>query len=257
VLDTKQRTGIKRIKVDFTDRDDHQMVQLITRLAEATAKRHLLLDMHSAFLPAGIARTFPNYITQEGVMGLEYNKFAWGQITPAHNVYLAYTRMLAGPMDYTPGGFRNSVPGTYVYSEIMPMTRTTRGQALAHYVIYESPLQMVSDDPSAYENAAGFDFLKMVPAAWDETRFLDGTPESHVVLARRKGDSWFVGAMTNESARTVNIPLNFLGRGTFKATVWQDGAGPNDVDRIERVVTARDVLTIPLAAGGGAAVMIN
>ena len=257
VLDTYQRWGIKGIKVDFTDRDDQQMVQFFTRLAEATAKRHLLLDMHSAFLPAGIARTFPNYITQEGVMGLEYNKFAWGQITPAHNVYLAYTRMLAGPMDYTPGGFRNASPNSYVQSELMPMTRTTRGQAIAQYVVYESPLQMVSDDPSAYKNAPGFDFIKLVPTAWDETRFLDGTPDSHVVLARRKGARWFVGAMTNEEARTVKIPLSFLGRGTFNATTWQDGTGPNDVQRIDRTVTARDVLTVPLAAGGGAAVMIK
>jgi alpha-glucosidase len=200
----------------------------------------------------GLSRTYPNYITQEGVRGLEYNKFGWGQITPGHNVKLAYTRMLLGPMDYTPGGFRNSTPKTYVQSEVMPMTRTTRGQAIAQYVVYESPLQMVSDDPSAYENAAGFDFIKQVPPAWDETRFIDGTPESYVIVARRKGTHWYLGAMTNEQARTVTIPLSFLGRGTYIGTVWQDGAGPNDVERSTHKTKRGGTLTISMAMGGGA-----
>jgi alpha-glucosidase len=257
VLDTYQRWGIKGIKVDFMERDDQQMVGFYERLARETAKRHLLLDMHGAFHPMGLARTYPNYITQEGVMGLEYDKFPWGKITPSHNVKLAYTRMLIGPMDYTPGGFRNSTPETYVQREVMPMTRTTRGQVLAQYVVYESPLQMVSDDPSAYENAAGFDFLKLVPAAWHETQFLDGTPDSHVVLARRSGKTWYVGAMTNEQARVVDIPLSFLPAGSFQATVWQDGAQPNDVNREVKRVTRNDRLKIKLAGGGGAAIMLT
>lgn len=257
VLDTYQRWGIKGVKVDFMERDDQQMVEFYDRLARETAKRHLLLDMHGAFHPMGLARTYPNYITQEGVMGLEYDKFPWGKVTPGHNVKLAYTRMLLGPMDYTPGGFRNSAPETYVQSEVMPMTRTTRGQVLAHYVVYESPLQMVSDDPSAYENATGFDFIKQVPAAWDETRFLDGEPDSHIVLARRSGKIWYVGAMTNEHDRVVEIPLSFLPVGSFQATVWQDGAQPNDVERLINPVTRRDRLTIKLARGGGAAIIIG
>jgi alpha-glucosidase len=257
VLDTYQRWGIKGVKVDFMERDDQEMVQFYVRLAQETAKRHLLLDMHGAFPPAGLARTYPNYITQEGVMGLEYNKFTWGQVTPGHNVKLAYTRMLLGPMDYTPGGFRNSTPETYVAREVMPMTRTTRGQALAQYVVFDSPLQMVSDDPAAYANAPGFDFLKAVPTAWDATRFVDGAPESHVVLARRKGETWYVGAMTNEQARTVAIPLAFLGAGTFKAEIWQDGAGANDVEHVVKSVSSRDILDIPMSAGGGAAIIIK
>lgn len=257
VLDTYQRWGIKGVKVDFMERDDQDMVQFYVRLAQETAKRHMLLDMHGAFPPAGLARTYPNYITQEGVMGLEYNKFSWGQVTPGHNVKLAYTRMLLGPMDYTPGGFHNSTPETYVAREIMPMTRTTRGQALAQYVVFDSPLQMISDDPAAYENAPGFDFLKAVPTAWDETRFVDGTPESHVVVARREGETWYVGAMTNEQARTVAIPLAFLGGGRFKAEIWRDGAGPNDVEHVVKSVSGRDVLDIPLSAGGGAAIVIK
>jgi alpha-glucosidase len=252
VLDTYQRWGIKGIKVDFTMRDDQQMVDFFLRLAKETAKRQLLLDQHGCLLPVGMARTYPNYITQEGVLGLEYDKFPWGQVTPGHNVKLAYTRMLVGPMDYTPGGFRNSTPDTYVAREVMPMTRTTRGQAIAQYVVYESPLQMVSDDPTAYENAAGFDFIKAVPTAWDDTRFVGGTPESHIILARRKGTRWYLGAMTNEQARSVAIPLTFLGSGTYKATVWQDGAGPNDVERTTRKVGKGETLAIKMAVGGGA-----
>jgi alpha-glucosidase len=257
VLDTYRRWGIKGIKVDFMQRDDQQMVEFYYRLASETAKRGLLLDMHGAFPPVGIARTFPNYITQEGLMGLEYDKFPWGKVTPSHNVKLAYTRMLLGPMDYTPGGFRNSTPETYVAREVMPMTRTTRGQALAQYVVYESPLQMVSDDPSAYANAAGFEFIKAVPTAWDETRFVDGTPESFVVVARRKGARWYVGAMTNEEARSVVVPLAFLGSGKFRATMWTDGSDPNDVERTVRNVGRSDALTIKMASGGGAAIILE
>jgi alpha-glucosidase len=256
VLDTYQRWGIKGIKVDFMQRDDQQMVKFYKRLAQGTAKRRMLLDMHGAFTPVGFARTFPNYITQEGVLGLEWDKFSQ-RITPGHNVRLAYTRMLVGPMDYTPGGFRNSTPATYVQREVMPMTHTTRGQAIAQYVVYESPLQMVSDDPSAYENAAGFDFIKAAPTAWDETRFIGGTPDSHVVIARRKGKRWYLGAMTNEQERVVDIPLSFLPPGSFQATVWQDGARPNDVDRIVKRVTRHDQLKIRLAGGGGAAVILT
>lgn len=257
VLDTYQRWGIRGVKVDFMERDDQDMVQFYVRLAQETAKRHLLLDMHGAFPPAGLARTYPNYITQEGVMGLEYNKFVWGQVTPGHNVKLAYTRMLLGPLDYTPGGFRNSTPETYVAREVMPMTRTTRGQALAQYVVFDSPLQMVSDDPDAYVNASGFEFLKEVPTAWDETRFIDGTPESHVVVARRSGETWYVGAMTNERARTVAIPLAFLGKGKFKADIWQDGGSANDVEHVVKTISSRDVLQVPMSAGGGAAIAIR
>jgi alpha-glucosidase len=257
VLDTYKRWGIKGVKIDFTSRDDQQMVQFFLRAAKETAKRHLLLDQHGCFPPVGIARTYPNYITQEGVQGLEYDKFPWGKVTPDHNVKLAYTRMLVGPMDYTPGGFRNSTPETYVARPVMPMTRTTRGQAIAQYVVYESPLQMVSDDPSAYENAPGFDFIKQVPTAWDETRFISGTPESYIALARRKGTRWYIGVMTNGEARTVTIPLSVLGRGRFTATVWQDGAGPNDVNRTTRSVSAKDSLTITMAPGGGAAIILT
>lgn len=256
VLDTYQRWGIKGIKVDFMERDDQEMIAFYERLSSETAKRHMLLDMHGAFPPMGLSRTYPNYITQEGVLGAEYNKFPWGKVTPSHNVRLAYTRMLLGPMDYTPGGFRNNYPEDYKQTEVFPSTRFTRGQALAQFVVYESPLQMVSDDPSAYVNAEGFDFIKSVPTAWDETRFIGGTPDNYVIVARRYGDNWYVGALNNEEARTVDIPLSFLAKGEFEASVWEDGASANDVVHKTSKVTAADRLTLKMERGGGGAAIL-
>jgi alpha-glucosidase len=257
VLDTYARWGIKGVKIDFMDRDDQEIVEFYHRVASATAQRHLLLDLHGAYVPAGLQRTYPNYITQEGVLGAEWNKMN-KRVTPQHNLMLPYTRMLTGPMDYTPGGFRHSTPSTFEVRGEMPLVQTTRGQALAMYVVYESPLQMVSDDPAAYRDAAGFDFIQRVPTVWDETRFLSGEPGRDIVLARRQGRTWFIGAMTAaEEGHPEKVPLRFLPQGKYRATVWEDGATPNDVGRSERTVTSRDVLTLKLSAAGGAVVMLD
>ncbi|WP_330832517.1 glycoside hydrolase family 97 protein [Piscinibacter sp.] len=256
VLDTYARWGIKGIKVDFMNRDDQDMVAFYHRVAEATAKRHLLLDLHGAYVPAGLQRSYPNFITQEGVLGAEWNKMD-KRITPQHNLMLPYTRMLTGPMDYTPGGFRNGTPQTFEVRAVMPQTQTTRGQALAMYVVYDSPLQMVSDDPSNYRGEPGFDFIRRVPTAWDETRFIAGEPGQDIVLARRHGKAWYIGAMTADQARTAKVPLQFLGAGRWRATMWQDGEVVREVRRFERSVTSKDVLSLPLAAAGGAAVILE
>lgn len=256
VLDTYARWGIKGIKVDFMNRDDQDMVAFYQRLAAATAKRRLLLDMHGAYVPAGLQRSYPNYITQEGVLGAEWNKMD-KRITPQHNLMLPYTRMLAGPMDYTPGGFRNVAPSSFQVRAVMPLTQTTRGQALAMYVVYDSPLQMVSDDPDAYRDAEGFDFVERVPTAWDETRFLSGEPGRDIVLARRSGAAWYLGAMTAEQGRTAHVSLDFLPEGRYRATVWEDGDAPNGVLRSERIVTALDDLALRMSSAGGAAVILE
>jgi alpha-glucosidase len=256
VLDTYARWGIKGIKVDFMNRDDQDMVAFYQRIAAATAQRHLLLDLHGAYVPAGLQRSYPNFITQEGVLGAEWNKMD-KRVTPRHNVTLPYTRMLAGPMDYTPGGFRNATPQTFQVHAVMPQTQSTRGQALAMYVVYESPLQMVSDDPDAYRDDAGFEFVRRVPTVWDETRFLAGEPTQDIVLARRSGATWYLGAMAADEARTEQVGLRFLPPGKYRATVWEDGATPNELRRSERTVTARDTLDLHLAAAGGAAVVLE
>jgi alpha-glucosidase len=259
VLDTYARWGIKGVKIDFMSRDDQDVVEFYQRVAAATARRHLLLDLHGAYIPDGLQRTWPNFITQEGVMGAEWDKMK-KNITPEHNLMLPYTRMLAGPMDYTPGGFHNATPATFAVREVMPQTQTTRGQELAKYVVYDSPLQMVSDDPDVYRGAAGFDFIQRVPTAWDETRYLAGEPGRDIVLARREGPRWYIGAMTADDVqegRTEDVPLRFLPAGRYRATVWEDGATPNEVRRVEREVTARDVLKLRLASAGGAAVILE
>jgi alpha-glucosidase len=258
VLDTYARWGIKGVKIDFMNRDDQEVVDFYHRIAAATAKRHLLLDLHGAYVPAGLQRTYPNFITQEGVMGAEWDKMAT-KITPQHNLMLPYTRMLSGPMDYTPGGFHNGTPASFKVRAVMPMTQTSRGQALAMYVVYDSPLQMVSDDPEAYRDAAGFDFIQRVPTAWDETRFLSGEPGRDIVLARRQGRNWYLGAMTAtdaEAGQIEHVALRFLPPGRYHATIWEDGDNANDVRRREIDVTANDALDLRLSAAGGAAVIL-
>jgi len=247
--------GIKGFKVDFMDRSDQQMVDFYQRIFKATADRKLMLDLHGAYHPTGAIRTWPHYLTQEGVLGAEYNKWT-KRITARHNVTLPFTRGLAGPYDYTPGGFRNATPDAFRIEPQTPMVQTTRGQALAMYVVQDSPFMGVSDSPDNYAGAAGIDFLRAVPASWDETRAVSGVIAEHVTIARRSGKAWYVGSMTNESPRNIPVPLTFLGKGRFTATIWQDGAQPTDVAVTTRTVTAADSIALTLAGSGGAAIRL-
>jgi alpha-glucosidase len=249
------KLGIKGVKVDFMDRHDQQMVDFYLRLIRTAAANKLMIDLHGAYPPTGLIRTYPNYITQEGVLGAEYNKWS-RRITATHNVTLPFTRGLLGPYDYTPGGFGNATPETFVIQNLLPMVQTTRGHGLAMYVVYDSPFQGVSDSPDRYRNQPGLDFIKLVPAAWDETRVLSGAIGEYVVIARRKGKDWFVGAMTNEQARTIEVPLTFL-EGRAEATIWRDGADPTALVTDKRAISAADTLSLPLAGSGGAAIMLK
>ncbi|HWT51406.1 MAG TPA: glycoside hydrolase family 97 protein, partial [Caulobacter sp.] len=198
-----EKWGVKGIKVDFMDRDDQQIVDFYHRLLTKAGEHHLMVDLHGAYAPRGLIRTYPHYMTQEGVLGAEYNKWS-RRITATHNLTLPFTRMLLGPMDYTPGGFRNVRPADFKNQFVLPTVQTTRGQALAMYVVYDSPLSMVSDSPITYAaSPAGLDFVSAVPTSWDETRVLSGEIGQSIVVARRKGAEWWVGAMTNETGRTV------------------------------------------------------
>jgi len=252
-----EQWGIKGIKVDFMDRDDQAMVDYYHRLLTKAGQHHLMVDLHGAEHPTGLIRTYPHYLTQEGVMGAEYNKWS-RRVTAAHNVTLPYTRMLLGPMDYTPGGFRNVAPAAFDPRNTLPFVQTTRGQALAMYVVYDSPFGIVADSPDTYKDSpAGLDFVAAAPTTWDETRFVAGEIGQSVVLARRKGADWWIGAMTNEAGRTVKVPLGFLGAGAFTADIRQDGAAPTDLVASTRTVKAGDVLTLKLAPSGGAAVRLT
>lgn len=251
-----EKWGVAGVKVDYLWRDDQSVVRFCTEMVAKAAKHHLMVDIHGGYKPTGTRRTYPNLITQEAVRGLECNKWtAW--CDPEHDVTLAYTRLLAGEMDYTPGGFNNVARRDFRASYKKPMTLGTRGHQLALYVVYESPLQMVSDYPAAYADQPGFEFIRAVPTVWDETRFVAGTVGDYIVLARRKGDTWYLGAINDWTAREVEIPLAFLGGGGYRAEIYADG---EDADtrakslRVSEIMVTRDaVLRIRLAAGGGMA----
>lgn len=249
--------GVKGIKVDFMDRDDQQIVDYYHRLLTKAGEHHLMVDLHGAYRPTGLVRTYPHYVTQEGVLGAEYNKWS-ARVTATHNVTLPFTRMLLGPMDYTPGGFRNVAPKDFKDQFLLPTVQTTRGQALAMYVVFDSPLTMVSDSPLSYAaSPAGLDFISAVPTSWDETRVLSGEIGQSIVIARRKGDDWWVGAMTNETGRTVKVPLGFLAAGTFKAEIREDGAEPTALKTRSQTVTAKQTLSLGLAPSGGGVIHLS
>nr|WP_315251074.1 glycoside hydrolase family 97 protein [uncultured Duganella sp.] len=253
--------GIKGVKVDFMNRNDQEMVDWYHKVLQKAAEYKLMVDLHGAYPPNGLNRTWPNYVTQEGVLGAEYNK--WGaRITATHNVTLPFTRMILGPMDYTPGGFHNVTPGNFAPRNREPMVMTTRGQAVAMFVVYDSPFQMVSDSPAAYRSADGkwadgAEFVQQVPTTWDETRIVAGDIGEYIVSARRKGDVWYIGAMTNESERTLKVPLAFLGKGEYNAHVLQDGSDVTRLEASDSKVTATQTITLKLAPSGGAVAVIK
>lgn len=253
--------GIAGVKIDYMDREDQEMVDFYHTMFQATAENHLMLDLHGAYKPTGARRTWPNFITQEGVLGNEQSKGS-RTATARHNVTIPYTRMLLGPMDYTPGGFVNQTPAQFSPHDRGTTVPNTRGQELAKFVVFESPLQMACDYPDNYRDQPGADFLKIVKTSWDEVRFLGGEVGESIVLARRSGDDWFVGGMTNEEARKTGVKLDFLPAGKeFKATVWRD-APDADKDatklvREEKSVTAADTLALEMAPAGGFVVYLT
>jgi alpha-glucosidase len=194
-----EKWGAAGIKVDYMNRDDQEMVNYYEKVVSKAAEHRLTVDFHGAYKPTGLRRAYPNLLTREGVMGLEYSKWS-ARVTPGHDVTIPFTRMLAGPMDFTPGAFRNAAQGQFEARDIAPMSQGTRAHQLAMYVVYESPLVMVSDYPEAYEGQPGIEFIEKVPTVWDETRVLAGAPAKHIVIARRNGTSWYIGAMTNWEA---------------------------------------------------------
>lgn len=212
--------GIKGIKMDYMDSDDQEMVHFYVEVTELAAENLLLVAMHGAHKPNGLSRTYPNLLTYEGVRGMEYNK--WSNTMPSHHVTIPYTRMLAGAMDFTPGAFRNVSVEKHKSEWHEPMAIGTRCSQLAMYVVYESGLQSLCDHPDAYYDQLGSDFLKVVPSSWDETKFLKGEVGQYIVLARRKGKQWFIGAMTNEEERFLEIDLSVLGEKTFSYILYKD-----------------------------------
>lgn len=260
-LDQFECWGVAGIKVDFMQRDDQLMVHYYWKIAAEAAKRRLLVDFHGAYKPAGLRRAYPNVLTREGVRGLENSK--WSEHpTPEHNVTLPFTRMLAGPLDYTPGAMINAQEKNFHPVFTRPMSLGTRCHQLAMYVVFESPLQMLADSPSNYlREPECLRFLSAVPTVWDETRVLVARVGDYVALARRHGDEWYIGAMTDWTPRELTLDLSFMGGGAFCIEIFEDGvnADRNAIDyrRVEKTITADERLTISLAPGGGWAARIT
>lgn len=255
-----EKWGAAGIKVDYMNRDDQEMVNYYEKVVRKAAEHRLTVDFHGAYKPTGLRRTYPNLLTREGVMGMEYSKWS-ERVTPEYDVTIPFTRMLAGPMDFTPGAFHNAARGEFKELDVAPMSQGTRAHQLAMYVVYESPLVMVSDYPEAYEGQPGLEFIEKVPTVWDDTRVLAGRPAENIVIARRNGDNWYLGAMTNWDARDLEIPLDFLGAGEYEALIFADGPGAaktaTSLEISKKRVTAADKLAVHLAPGGGAAVIFT
>ncbi|HKK42411.1 MAG TPA: glycoside hydrolase family 97 protein [Bacteroidales bacterium] len=250
-----EKWGVKGVKVDFMQRDDQKMVNFYREAARKTAEHHLLIDFHGAYKPDGINRTWPNALTREGVKGMENDKWST-EINPDHDATLPYTRMVAGAMDYTPGAMVNmdSVNFRPLYSR--PESQGTRAHQVALYVIYESPLQMLADSPSNYmKEQETTDYIVKIPVVWDDIVGLDGKVGDYVLLARRTGKDWYVGAITDWKSRDLKLDLSFLPAGKYDLDIFEDGINADryasDYKHYKTTAASGDVMTIHLAPGGG------
>ena len=261
ILDQYQRWGIKGIKVDFMQRADQYMVNYYERVAREAAKRKMLVDFHGAFKPSGLRRAYPNVISYEGLKGLENSKWS-DAITPEHDVTIPFIRMVAGPMDFTPGAMKNAQPDNFFPRFERPMSQGTRCHQIAMYVIYESPLQMLSDSPSNYyKESECTEYIVRIPTIWDDTEVLAAKVGEFIALARRNGDNWYIGAMNNGEQRELELDLSFLPEGRYTAEIMQDGINADRyAEDYKKVVTSFDnntKLNINLFPGGGWAAIIK
>ncbi|TAJ14348.1 glycoside hydrolase family 97 protein [Marinilabiliaceae bacterium JC017] len=250
-----EQWSVKGIKVDFMQRDDQWMVNYYHRIAKKAAEHKLLVNYHGAYKPTGLRRAYPNVITREGIFGMEQNKWT-DKKTPEHNVTLPFIRMVAGPMDFTPGAMLNGTKKNFRAVWDKPMGQGTRCHQLAMYVVYESPLQMLADNPTHYYNEPEcMEFLSPVPSVWDDTKVLDGKVGDYILMARKSGNNWFLGAMTDWDPRELTIDFSFLEEGSYTLTLWQDGANAHrsasDYKKMSQTVTKNTKLKINLAPGGG------
>jgi alpha-glucosidase len=260
-LDQFAKWGVKGIKVDFMQRSDQLLINYYHKVSRETAKRRLLVDFHGDQKPAAMTRTWPNLISAEGVRGLEWSKWS-AETDPPHTVTLPFTRMFLGPMDFTPGAMLNAQKDSFRPIHDRPMSLGTRCHQLATYVVYESPLQMLSDSPSNYlREPQMMEFLAPVPTEWDDTKVLDGRIGEYVVVARRNGHDWYVGAMTNWTPRELDIDLSFLPEGKLSVEAYQDGVNADrygsDYRQVKSQVTKSTKLKLKLAPGGGWAARIH
>ena len=255
------KMGIKGFKIDFFDRDDQVVIASTYAIAKKAAEYQLLVDYHGIYKPTGLQKTYPNVIGFEGVKGLENYKWAT-EDQPRYTVSIPFIRMMAGPMDYTPGAMRNSIKANYRPVSSDPMSMGTRCNQLAMYVMFEAPFQMLADNPTSYmKEQESTDFITSVPTTFDETVALEGQVGEYAALARRKGETWYVGAMTNWNPRDLTLDFSFLPGGTYKALIFRDGVNADrdgtDYKKDLIKINSGDKLTIHLAPGGGWAARIE
>lgn len=250
--------GIKGMMVDFLDRSDQEMVNIQEEILQRAAAHHLFIQFHGAFKPTGLNRTYPNEFTREGTFNYEQNKWLVKPISPDHDLDIAFTRMIAGASDYHLGGFRAVKPGDFKPKYIHPTMIGTRSHMLAMYVVLESYLNMVADYPEAYEGQPGFDFLQKVPTVWEETKVLNAQLDGYLTIARKHQQEWYLGTINNSIGRELQIPLDFLDKGSYQAEIYMDASDsaelPNHLIKSEKAVRKGEVLTVKLSPGGGCAV---
>lgn len=254
------KIGVKGWKVDFMDRDDQMMVDFYHRVARTAAKYHQFVDFHGSFKPSGLHRTYPNVLNYEGVNGLERMKSRTNLDQITYDVTFPYIRMACGPVDYTQGAMQNSVYKWYRPNRTNPVSQGTRCRQLGMYVIYESPFNMLCDAPQYYDREKECtEFIAAIPTVWDETISIDGKVGDYIVMARRSGNTWYVGGLTGHNARTVEVDLAFLGDGDWQLELFRDGinADRHGEDYKRTIGKAGDKLSVHMAPGGGFAAILT
>lgn len=252
--------GVKGFKVDFFNRDDQMAIALMKEMAEAAARHHLVLDFHGAPKPTGLSRSYPNVLNVEGVHGLEQMKWDEKDDQPAYDATIPFTRQVAGPLDYTQGAMVNASKGNFRAINSEPMSMGTRCHQLALYTIFDSPLSMLCDSPTNYlKEEECTEFIAGIPVVWDETRAIASSIGEYCVIARRKGGTWYVGAITNSEGRSLDLDLSFTGGGAIE--IFQDGANADrkgsDYKKVSGQLPADGKIHINLAPGGGWTAKIN
>jgi alpha-glucosidase len=262
VFDTLEKWGIAGMKIDFMDRSDQWMVNYYTRVAQAAAQHHLLVDFHGAFKPAGLEVAYPNVLSYEGVVGMEQN-IGGGLATPKNNLFLPFLRNAVGPMDYTPGAMRSAHPKDYRPNWVNTMSIGTRGHQLAMYIVFTSGLQMLADNPFNYlREPETTSFITSVPVTWDETRVLEAAVGEYIVTAKRKGTTWFLGGMNAEKAHEVVLRTDFLDKGAhYQLTLIKDGVNAEvqamDFKRLVQPIEPGDVIRLTMVPDGGFAARLE
>ena len=260
-LDLFKSWGVAGLKIDYVERDDQLGVRFFADIANAAAKRQMVIDFHGCSKPAGIQRTYPNILNFEAVLGAEYSKWS-DRSNPDYNVMIPFLRMLSGPMDFTPGALRNASKENFRVVRNEPMSQGTRCHQLAMYITYDSPLVMLSDAPTAYEKEPVIlKLLANLKTTWDTTVVLDAKLCEYMVTAKKSNDTWYIGALNNWTEREVTIDFSFLPEGSYTADLFTDGINANkvatDYKNQKISIDRNSKLKIVLAEGGGAVFRIT